>query len=142
MARTFPAREVVELALELGFDVAGIAPLRPPRGAARFREWLQAGRHGDMTWPEEQQERIFDPRRSLPEGRSLLVVGLAHSRPEVATSDGASVARYAAGRDYHHVLGRKLRKLAGILRARGVLGEWKKVVDAGPLLERSHACEA
>jgi epoxyqueuosine reductase len=52
------------------------------------------------------------------------------------------VARYAAGRDYHNVLGRQLRRLAADLRARGWLGEWKKVVDAGPLLERSHAAEA
>jgi epoxyqueuosine reductase len=52
------------------------------------------------------------------------------------------VARYAAGRDYHNVVGRRLRRLAGALRARGWLGEWKKVVDAGPLLERSHAAQA
>jgi epoxyqueuosine reductase len=137
-----PAHEVLALALEHGFDLAGIAPLRPPRGAARFEEWLLAGHQADMRWLEEQRERILDPRLSLPEGKALLVLGLGHARAPLRGADGARVARYAAGRDYHNVLGKKLRRLAGELRRRGWLGEWKKVVDAGPLLERSHAAEA
>jgi epoxyqueuosine reductase len=136
------AAQVLELALEQGFDLAGITPLRPPRGAERFRAWLRAGHHADMDWLADHQDRILDPRLSLAGGRSLLVVGLGHSRPGVELPGGARVARYAAGRDYHNVIGRKLRRLAGALRARKLLGEWKKVVDAGPLLERSHAAEA
>lgn len=142
MTGSIPAREVLERALELGFDLAGIAPLAPPRGAERFRSWLAAGHHADMDWLAATAERILDPRLSLPEGKSLLVVGLGHARAPVELADGARVARYAAGRDYHNVLGKKLRRLAGALRAQGWLGEWKKVVDAGPLLERSHAAEA
>ena len=133
---------MLDLALGQGFDLVGIAPLRPPRAAKRFEHWLLAGRQADMAWLEEQRERILDPRLSLPDGKSLLVVGLGHSRAATGTADGARVARYAAGKDYHNVIGRKLRRLAGALRARGWLGEWKKVVDAGPLLERSHAAEA
>ena len=95
-----------------------------------------------MHWLEQHRARILDPQLSLPQGKSLLVLGLGHSRAATATADGARVARYAAGRDYHNLVGRRLRKLAGVLRSRGWLGEWKKVVDAGPLLERSHAAEA
>jgi len=142
MTGPIPARDVQERALELGFDLAGIAPLGPPRAAERFQRWLAAGHHADMDWLVEKAERILDPRLSLPAGKSLLVVGLGHARAALELGDGARVARYAAGRDYHHVLGKKLRRLAGELRARGWLGEWKKVVDAGPLLERSHAAEA
>jgi len=140
--RSAKAREVLDLALELGFDLAGIAPLRPPQAGRRFQGWLAAGHHADMRWLEEQAERILDPRLSLAGGRSLLAVGLGHARSSVELPGGGRVARYAAGRDYHNVLGRKLRRLAGALRSRGLLGEWKKVVDAGPLLERSHAAEA
>ncbi|MSR60844.1 MAG: tRNA epoxyqueuosine(34) reductase QueG [Planctomycetes bacterium] len=136
------AREVLDLALELGFDLAGIAPLRAPMAGRRFQNWLAAGHHADMRWLEEQAERILDPRLSLIGGRSLLAVGLGHARSPVELGDGGRVARYAAGRDYHNVMGRKLRRMASALRGRGLLGEWKKVVDAGPLLERSHAAEA
>ncbi|HEX6881987.1 MAG TPA: tRNA epoxyqueuosine(34) reductase QueG [Planctomycetota bacterium] len=142
MATSRTAAEVLETALELGFDLAGIAPLGPPPGAGRFQAWLRAGRHADMDWLAENEARILDPRLLLEGGRSLLVVGLGHSRAAVELPDGGRVARYAAGRDYHNVIGRRLRRLAGRLRARGLLGEWKKVVDAGPLLERSHAAQA
>ncbi len=136
------AEAVLELALEHGFDLAGVAPLRPPRDADRFRDWLLAGRHAGMTWLERSRERILDPRGILPGGKSLLVVGLGHSREPVRTPDGARIARYAAGRDYHNAIRRRLRKLARALEGRGILGSKRAIVDAGPLLERSHAAEA
>src|SRR5262245_6922142 len=135
-------REVLDLARGYGFDLAGIAPLGPPQGGPLFERWLAAGHHADMGWLETHRRHILDPRLLLGGGKSLLVVGLGHSRDACEVAGGARVARYAAGRDYHNVIGRKLRKLAGALRARGLLGRWKKVVDAGPLLERSHAAEA
>jgi epoxyqueuosine reductase len=55
---------------------------------------------------------------------------------------GGRIARYAAGRDYHNVLGKKLKKLRQRLAAAGLGGPARSIVDAGPLLERSHAAEA
>ncbi len=132
----------LEMALEAGFDLAGIAPLEPPPAAGRFRAWLAAGRHAGMDWLQRQAERICDPRRLLPDGRSLLVVGLGHPRPPVALAGGGRVARYAAGRDYHNLMGKRLRKLARRLEAAGFEGRSRGIVDAGPLLERSHAAAA
>jgi len=139
--RAASAEEVLDLARAAGFDLAGIAPLRSPAAAERFEAWLAAGHHADMAWLERDRARILDPRKTLPEGRSLLVVGLGHSRPATTTADGARVARYAAGRDYHNVVQKRLRKLGKRLVERG-LGEWRAIVDAGPLMERSHAAEA
>jgi len=137
--------EVLELAREAGFDLAGIAPLRPPQDAARFAQWLEAGHHAGLGYLERNRERILDPRTLLPGGRSLLVVGLAHSRAAVELPGGGRVARYAAGRDYHNVIGKRLRKLARRLAEAGLVAPGSRsraVVDAGPLLERSHAAEA
>ena len=136
------AELVLEIASEAGFDLAGIAPLAPPPALPRFRSWLAAGRHADMEWLRASAELIADPRSLLPEGRSLLVVGLGHARPAQVLPGGGRVARYAAGRDYHNVVGRRLRRLARRLAAAGLGGAWRKVVDAGPLLERSHASVA
>jgi len=132
----------LEIAAELGFDLAGIAPLRPPRRAARLRAWLEAGHHGSMGFLEHQAPSILDPRQIRGGARSLLVVGFGHSRPPIELDGGARVARYAAGRDYHNVLGRLLKKLARRLEAEGFAGPFRPIVDAGPLLERSHAAEA
>ncbi|MCZ6598081.1 MAG: tRNA epoxyqueuosine(34) reductase QueG, partial [Planctomycetota bacterium] len=129
-------------AREEGFDLAGVAPLEPPPAAERFRGWLAAGRHAGMSWLARSSERICDPRQILPGARSLVVVGLAHARPEVELPGGGRVARYAAGRDYHNVIGRMLRRLAQRLVDLGLGRRWRKVVDAGPLLERSHAAAA
>lgn len=142
MTRVVPARAVVELAQEVGFDLVGCAPLRRPRGADRFEAWLNAGHHAEMDWLRRDRERIVDPARNLPGGRSLVVLGLGHARPAVRTPEGARLARYAAGRDYHNLIRKKQRRLARRLRTLGLAGEWRAVVDAGPLLERSHAAEA
>ena len=135
-------RLVLEMAHEAGFDLAGLAPLAPPPAAQRFEAWLEAGHHGDMAYLVRQRERILDPRRILGGQGTLLVLGLGHSRDEFALPDGARVARYAAGRDYHNLIGKRLRKLARQLEREGLAGRTRSVVDAGPLLERSHAAEA
>jgi len=132
----------LEIAHELGFDLAGVAPLAPPPRAGEFEAWLEAGRHGSMAYLERQRERIVDPGRVLQGGRSLLVVGLGHARSAVELPGGARVARYAAGRDYHNVVGKRLDRLRRRLEAEGLLGPFRRVVDAGPLLERSHAALA
>jgi epoxyqueuosine reductase len=138
-------RLALELALETGFDLAGVAPLGPPPDLARLDAWLAAGRNGGLAWIARDRDRIADPRGLLPRGRALLVVGLGHSRPAGVLADGTRVARYALGRDYHNVVGRKLRRLRSRLVEAGLFARsqpFRKVVDAGPLMERSHAAQA
>lgn len=133
---------VLEMARDLGFDLAGIAPCQPPPAADRFQAWLDAGRHGSMGWLERDRERICDPRQILPEGRSIVVLGLAHSRAAFELAGGGRVGRFAAGRDYHNVVQHLLRKLQRRLAREGLGGRNRRIVDAGPLLERSHAARA
>ncbi|MFO7260865.1 MAG: tRNA epoxyqueuosine(34) reductase QueG, partial [bacterium] len=63
-------------ALELGFDRAGIAPVRPSDHAAFYRAWIAAGRHGTMDYlaRPDAVERRLDPQAAWPELRSALVV--------------------------------------------------------------------
>ena len=133
---------MLEAATEAGFDLVGIAPLEPPRDGPRFEAWLQAGHHGEMEWLERQRPRILDPGQILPQGRSMLVVGLGHSREPVELEQGGRIARYAAGRDYHNWMGKRLRGLARRLAREGLIDRSRSIVDAGPLLERSHAEQA
>jgi len=134
--------EILERALEHGFDLAGVAPFGPPPDAERFRAWLDAGRHGSMGYLERGRLATLDPRTQWPAGRSMLVVGLGHSRPALRLADGARVARYAAGRDYHNLMGKRLAKLRRALVADGLCDAGSAFVDATPLLERSHAAAA
>jgi epoxyqueuosine reductase len=131
-----------EIALDLGFDQVAAAPLQRPQRAPEFESWLDQGRHGSMDYLERQRERIVDPSQVLPGAHSLLIVGTGHNRGAIDLPGGARVARYAAGRDYHNWMGRRLRKLSKRLAEAGLSGPARGIVDAGPILERSHAAEA
>ncbi|MEM8709721.1 MAG: tRNA epoxyqueuosine(34) reductase QueG [Planctomycetota bacterium] len=131
-----------EHAREIGFDLVGIAPFGPPPDAERFASWLSAGRHGSMAYLERGRGATLDPRTQWPRGKSLLVVGLGHSRAPIELAGGGRIARYSAGRDYHNVVGKMLVKLRKRLLQDDLCSPASLFVDATPLLERSHASAA
>lgn len=133
---------IVEHARELGFDLVGVAPLSPPPDADRFERWLAAGRQGSMGYLEKGRAATTRPDLAWPDGQSLLMLGMGHSRPPIELSGGGRIARYAAGRDYHNVIQKRLRKLRKRLQAEGLAKPGPGFVDATPLLERSHAAAA
>jgi epoxyqueuosine reductase len=134
---------VLELALELGFDVAGLGPLAPPPDGARFEAWLAQGRHAGMDWLARERARILDPgRRTHGRPGAILSLAYGHHRAAGELAGGGRVARYALGRDYHNVVGRLQEKLARRLTRAGIAEPIQRVVDAGALLERSHAARA
>lgn len=137
-----PGDKVLELARAAGFDLAGFAPVAPPPDADRFEEWIADGHHADMAWIAKQAPRIRDPRSIRDDARTMLIVGRAHSRPPLALAEGGRIARYAAGRDYHNAMGKDLRRLARRLELEGWATPLRSIVDAGPILERSHAAVA
>ena len=141
------SERAIELAREVGFDLAGISPCKPPPDAQRFETWLERGHHAGLTYLSKERARILDPRLLLPSGKSILVVGFGHSRPGIDLTErgiagGGRVARYAAGRDYHNRMLKMLRRLARRLKAEGLGDLRRPVADAGPVLERSHAARA
>ncbi len=136
-------------ALDLGFEMAGVVTRGDSRHMAHFREWVGSGLHGEMAYlarPDAVSRRA-DLDLTLSGFRSALVVAHSYADDEPATSPGdpsrAIVARYARGRDYHHVvsdrleaLGRRLDVLAGRPFRR------RAYVDTGPILERELAARA
>ncbi len=124
---------------EVGFDLAGIAPLAPPPDAEHFDRWIDAGRHGSMEYLQRGRAATTDPRSQWTRGKSLLMVGLGHSRPPIELAGGGRIARYAAGRDYHNVAGKMLTKLRKRLLQEELCAPASIFVDATPLMERSHA---
>jgi epoxyqueuosine reductase QueG len=66
---------VLEKAHELGFDLVGITGAEPPPHLEVYRAWLQSGRHASMEYlaAERALARRADPRRILPECRSIIV---------------------------------------------------------------------
>jgi epoxyqueuosine reductase len=142
--------EVLALAANAGFALAGIADARPSDHAEHVRAWIADGRHGSMDWLANDLEIRLDPRRMLRGARSVLCVAdrYAGPRPD-RRSDAATewpprgrVARYARGDDYHIVLRKRLRRLAAMLRERFPDERFRIACDLLPVLERELAARA
>jgi len=125
-------------AIALGFDAFGVAALpdAEPR-SERFLQWLACGAHGQMSWLERSNERRLFPKNILPGARSVICVGVNYFRQPPPTVGAGTLARYAAGRDYHRVLFKRQKQLCAFLRELG--GENKPYVDTGPVLEKAFA---
>ena len=137
-------QQLKEAAFALGFVRAGIAPIEDLGvHAVQLRAWLSAGHHGTMAYLERTADVRCDPHHPgmLPSAQSVLVVAMPYGRGGSAVGPAPGrIARYAQGRDYHNVLGKRLRKLAGLLRESGYAA--RASVDTLPVLERAWAQRA
>lgn len=148
MNPTALTRLVRQTAVELGFELVGIAAAGPTPHYARFLYWLATSRHGDMHYLQRGAGQRADPRWLLPETKSVIVLGTSYARgemPDPAAGDPSRgrMAAYAWSDDYHEVLKPLLFQLDATIRqatGRSTLG--RAYVDAGPILERSWATQA
>jgi len=127
-------------ALDLGFDLFGIAAADTAPHAAAFLEWIDQRFHADMDWIARDPVRRTDPRHLLPDAQSIVMVGMHYHQGANPRNLPGLIARYAWGRDYHDLLLQRLQSLANTLAEQG--GTQKIYVDTGPLLERDFAALA
>lgn len=67
-------------AAELGFAACGVARAdAAPRAAARLREWLAAGAHGEMLWMDARAHHRESPGGLWPEARSVIALGMSYA---------------------------------------------------------------
>jgi epoxyqueuosine reductase len=140
------AQQLKEWAIQAGFHRAGVATLEPSRHGEHLRRWLDRGEHAAMAWIAKRTEIREDPARLLPGARSVLCVALQYhplTGQEEPTGDlWPRVARYARGRDYHDVMGERLKVLEKRIRDAFPEAGTRRYVDTGPILERELAARA
>ncbi|WP_425326445.1 tRNA epoxyqueuosine(34) reductase QueG [Sphingomonas oligophenolica] len=135
------AHRIKAMAAELGFAACGIARAdAAPQTAARLRQWLDEGRHGDMIWMETRAHQRETPRALWPEVRSVIALGMSYA-PTIdplalaGESDIGRISVYAQGGDYHDVVKRQLKALGRWLA--GEAGcDLKVFVDTAPVMEK------
>jgi epoxyqueuosine reductase len=157
-------RELVQYAQSLGFERVGITSAEPLAREGEFlKRWLAEGRAGEMAYLERQAERRSRPSELLPGAKSVIALAMSYADPSpppsplskgrgrtgrVADSEGegfmqeARIARYAYGRDYHKVIGKRLDSFVRYLEALAPGAQCRTYVDTGPLLERALAQRA
>jgi epoxyqueuosine reductase len=76
-------------ALDIGFDLVGVAPAAPGRDLEFAREWLERGYGGAMHYLSNPKR--FDPRAVLPSVTAVICVGLIYDTPfPYSTETGGS----------------------------------------------------
>jgi len=136
-----PLSHFIEKAKSLGFIAMGFSRPGAPLFFDRFREWIAAGKQGDMNWMGRHVELRENPGKLLEGCRAVITLAYPYSSKKPFTPDGFAASRYTEPRqaDYHD----RLRKLAKTL-AQNIIADYpgtriRVCVDSAPILERSFA---
>jgi epoxyqueuosine reductase len=138
-------------AIDLGFGDIRVSDTDLSVAGPRLKEWLDAGRHGDMNYMRERAHLRLNPQELQPGTVRVLTVRMDYlpdtsemrqavdwRNKEIARwdqPDQAVVAIYARGRDYHKVLRQRLQALADVIEKKiGPFG-YRVFVDSGPVME-------
>jgi epoxyqueuosine reductase len=130
-----------------GFDVVRVTSAQAqPRNAARLKEFLDAGHHGTMAWMAERAHWRADPQAMWADAKSVIVLGMNYGPGHdplavLAQKDRAAISVYALGDDYHDVVKKKLKALAGYI-FQTFQAEVKVFVDTAPVMEKPLAEKA
>ena len=136
--------EIREAAKKLGFATVGVTRAEPGPAVERMREWLAAGRHGEMDYMVRHAELRANPQELHPGTITVISAALdylPHDKP-VEDPEQAAISRYAQGRDYHKVVRNRLQKLADAIA--GIVGPFGHRVfsDSAPVMEVEFARQA
>jgi epoxyqueuosine reductase len=130
-----------------GFDVVRIASAEASaHNVERLTEFLAAGHHGEMDWLEQRQAWRADPKSLWPEARSAIVLGINYGPKDdplavLAERDKGAISVYARGDDYHDLVKKKLKAVAGHI-FQTYKAEVKVFVDTAPVMEKPLAQKA
>lgn len=121
------------------------APDATPETAARLREYLAKGRHGQMGWMAERENWRGSAAALWPEARSVIMLAEAYT-PEknpleiLQQRDLAAISVYAQGKDYHDIVKRRLKRVGRWLLEEAARSaqdcEIKVFVDTAPVMEK------
>lgn len=138
---------IVELAREAGFDEVRVtSPDRIGVAGERLKSFLADGFHGEMAWMADHVNRRADPAILWPEVRSIIMLGMNYGSASdpldiLEERSKGAISIYAWGKDYHDIIKKKLKVVAGALH-RVVGAEVKVFVDTAPVMEKPLAASS
>lgn len=130
---TLTSENICNLALEVGFDACGVAPVRRLNDDAQFMDhWIAQGLHGEMDYLARNCDKRYNPSTLVPSAQTVVVCLLRFEN---------------SGRDYH----RRVKSLLYTLEAKLKEHFGEDIVsathqhifcDSAPILERRWCVEA
>ena len=114
--------------------------------ASGLNDWLESGAHGEMGWMEARADERSGPQALWPEARSVIMLAMSYAPGHdplalAAARSRARISVYAQGRDYHDVVKKALKALAGWLVERTGC-QLKVFVDTAPVMEKPLGMQA
>ncbi|MGL4884429.1 MAG: tRNA epoxyqueuosine(34) reductase QueG [Waterburya sp.] len=136
--------QVKAAAKEIGFHLVGITAIdnHQDQAVEHLRDWLASGYQADMDWMASPKRE--DIRACMPEVRSLIAVALNYYTPHQHSNEPGTgkISRYGWGRDYHKVMGSKLKALSNWLRSQDQSILTRYYVDTAPIQDKVWAQRA
>lgn len=165
------SQEIMDRCRAMGFALAGVCEAQPTAYEQELKDWLAAGKHGEMAYMNRNVTLRIDPCAMVPGAKSVICVADRYSplplgeglgvracvddinqfdppsprpSPEGRGSETAfgRIARYARGDDYHTVMRKRLARLCKELHTEHPSHTFRACVDTAPILEREHAQRA
>ena len=112
-----------------------------PQIAERLAAFVEAGRHGQMSWMADRMAWRGAPDALWPKARSVVMLAEPYS-PEtdplaaLERRDCGTISVYAQGRDYHDVVKKRLKRVGRWLIDQMPDAEIKVFVDTAPVMEK------
>lgn len=138
-----PTQKIKKRAEELGFLACGIAKAEfLEEEAPRLENWLKNNFHGKMSYMENHFDKRLDPRLLVENAKSVISLSYNYYPERFQRVDSFKIAKYAYGKDYHHVVKEKLKDLLFYIQEE--IGEinGRAFVDSAPVLEHAWASKA
>jgi epoxyqueuosine reductase len=127
-------------ALRLGFMSVGFAKADfLEEDAIRLESFLKNNYHGKMSYLENHFDLRVDPRKLVPNAKSVITLLLNYYPNESQDIDSPKIAKYAWGMDYHDVIKEKLKALFAYINQHIGQIDGRGFVDSAPVLERTWA---
>ncbi len=141
------SKQLTEVAREAGFDCLGMIGVDEVTDLREALEhFVHEGRHGDMGWLCDHLERRAHPTGLWADVRSVIMLGMNYG-PDGDPLKGLDqksngvISVYAKGKDYHSIINKRLKRVAGWLAK--TTGEQVKIfVDTAPVTEKPLAASA
>ena len=128
-------------AIDLGFDDVGFCKAHiPPITRKRLIEFIDKGRHGEMSWMSEKLYTRLNPTNMWGEAKTALVVLANYSNDKnpldfLEKKNNGLISVYAQNKDYHKWIKGRLKNLTSWILSQ-TRGKAKVFVDTAPLMEK------
>ncbi|MDA0986873.1 MAG: tRNA epoxyqueuosine(34) reductase QueG [Bacteroidetes bacterium] len=133
------SNKIKSIALDIGFSKVGITSANIDENEIQnLNEWFNKKYDASMSWMHKSFEKRIDPKKILPNVKSIICVALNYYTNFEHSTDlkAGKISRYAWGTDYHLVMEKMLKKFKIEIEKLAPESKNKIYVDTGPVMEK------